>query len=290
MYLKGLKSLIEIIDAEFRHLSIEASGLWMNAAWNRDAESFRVFEIYLFTEGRAGITVEGKDLEMKPRTLLFMNEDQSNRCQQGLFKAYYISFSTPGKELRRRIKSCFAFLAKETVQNIEMEDTFVKSCLEASYSRPFQKEMARSFLVASLVQLHRSLTLDSSEHRFPFNPGKEQLVQDILDLLHERYRTRIRLEELGKRFSINPRYMNVLFKSVTGETILQYLIGLRIEKAKHLLRFTDMSVTDIALETGFADCQHFCKSFKRVSGFTPLLFKESNLRQAGTIDGRQSIG
>ena len=59
---------------------------------------------------------------------------------------------------------------------------------------------------------------------------------------------------------------------MTGLTIQQYLIRLRIGKAKKLLCATSYSITDIALETGFCDCQHFCKVFKQLEGITPTQY------------------
>ena len=68
-----------------------------------------------------------------------------------------------------------------------------------------------------------------------------------------------------------------LFARLTQMTPAQYVISLRINKAKTLLRTTDGRVTDIAHETGFCDHSHFIKTFRRLTGLTPKEFRRTAL-------------
>lgn len=64
-----------------------------------------------------------------------------------------------------------------------------------------------------------------------------------------------------------------LFSSVEGITIEQFFILQRIEKAKELLIYDEMSLSDIAFQLGYSSSQHLSSQFKRVTGMTPTRFK-----------------
>ena len=66
-------------------------------------------------------------------------------------------------------------------------------------------------------------------------------------------------------------------KNFTGFSPLNYLINIRISEAIRLLKRSDESVTNIALETGFYSSQHFATTFKKLTGFTPSAFRKNNL-------------
>ena len=65
------------------------------------------------------------------------------------------------------------------------------------------------------------------------------------------------------------------FKHTTGQSIGQFLIRTKIEKAQTLLRETNFSVKEIAFQVGFGDPSHFSKVFKKRVGKTPVEFRAS---------------
>ena len=72
---------------------------------------------------------------------------------------------------------------------------------------------------------------------------------------------------------LSPSYLSRIFKKETGYTINEYLIQVRIEKAKRLLHRKDLRVTDVADAVGFDDQSYFTKVFRRMVGTTPLKYK-----------------
>ena len=64
-------------------------------------------------------------------------------------------------------------------------------------------------------------------------------------------------------------YLKVHFKREVGMTPMEYLMWLRIEKAKRALREAYAPITELALQSGFATSQHFATVFKRLTGHTP---------------------
>ena len=81
------------------------------------------------------------------------------------------------------------------------------------------------------------------------------------------------MDELAQRFDISKYYLTREFKRAYGETIFQHIIGLRINYAKRLLRFTDKSVEEISVLCGFKDQSYFSKQFKKAENVTCLAFR-----------------
>jgi AraC-like DNA-binding protein len=74
----------------------------------------------------------------------------------------------------------------------------------------------------------------------------------------------------------SPYHFNREFKAAFGETPHQYLLTRRLERAKHLLAVTELSVTEVCLEVGLTSLGSFSASFKRVVGVTPREYRRAS--------------
>lgn len=76
--------------------------------------------------------------------------------------------------------------------------------------------------------------------------------------------------EIGYDYS----YLSHLFSSVEGITIEKYIINQKIEKAKELLAYNELTLSEIAYQLGYSSVQHLSSQFKKVTGLTPSHFKK----------------
>lgn len=70
-------------------------------------------------------------------------------------------------------------------------------------------------------------------------------------------------------------YLSNLFSSVEGITVEQYIIRQKIEKAKELLFYAELNLSEISYKLGYSSVQHLSSQFKRVTGQTPSQFKSA---------------
>lgn len=105
---------------------------------------------------------------------------------------------------------------------------------------------------------------------------KESIASEIVSYIKSRVNTYIRLDEVAHLVCISPNYMNTIFKSVTGKTIIQYHEEYRIKMAKSMLNGTGSKISDVALELGFYDQYHFSRIFKKAAGMTPSAYRKLN--------------
>jgi two-component system response regulator YesN len=86
----------------------------------------------------------------------------------------------------------------------------------------------------------------------------------------------ISLDSMARQLRLSPSYCSNFFKTHMGIGFSEFLIRLRISKAKRLLLETDDKISDIALKVGFHDAAYFNKVFKRETGITPNTFRQSS--------------
>ncbi len=87
------------------------------------------------------------------------------------------------------------------------------------------------------------------------------------------------LEEMAKQNNVGITNLTQLVKEETGYTPANYLIFLRLEKAKEMLIKTSDSLTNIALECGFYSSQHFSSTFSKWIGTTPSVYRKNKLNK-----------
>lgn len=102
------------------------------------------------------------------------------------------------------------------------------------------------------------------------------LVRDVLLYIQQHYDKGIDNEQIAKVFGYHSFYLNRIFKKATGNTIHQTILMQQIHVAKQLLKNTELSVKNIAYESGFSDASLFCNVFKKNTGFTPTEYRKRN--------------
>lgn len=98
-------------------------------------------------------------------------------------------------------------------------------------------------------------------------------VKFVQEYIAEHIDSDMSLNRLARMVYLNPTYLSRLFKSTTGCTITEYLLVVRIEKAKLLLMETEKKVQDISLAVGIDSPVYFSRIFKKSTGQTPQEFR-----------------
>lgn len=96
----------------------------------------------------------------------------------------------------------------------------------------------------------------------------------IKEYLDSNFHKKISLDDLSERFFINKYHLIRIFKEQYSLTVNQYLLQTRITHAKHLLRFTPLSIEEVGLRCGMDDPNYFSRIFRKIEGIPPRQFRK----------------
>lgn len=103
------------------------------------------------------------------------------------------------------------------------------------------------------------------------------IVREIVRQLETDFHLPFTTEALAKQYGLTPRYLNKVFKEYKGVRPMEYLVSLRMKRAKFILEtMPDAMIKDVANSVGYADPLYFSKTFKRETGLWPKECQESH--------------
>lgn len=94
------------------------------------------------------------------------------------------------------------------------------------------------------------------------------------DYIQKNIHRQISLEEVASRACISAGYLSTLFKEKTGEGFSDYIIRMRMDKARELLCSSNQTIAEIAEAVGYADYRHFSKVFQKIMGVKPTVYRK----------------
>lgn len=142
---------------------------------------------------------------------------------------------------------------------------------------PIPESLRRNLTRFSLSRFNdKEDILGGVEEQITFGVGqagqaamKSELIESVLQYLQEHYQENITLNSLSEYFFVTPTYLSKKFKEKSNITLSQYLENVRIDAAKRMLRMSELSVSDIAIEVGYPDSNYFSRVFKKATALTP---------------------
>lgn len=103
---------------------------------------------------------------------------------------------------------------------------------------------------------------------------KEDVVASVVDYVSQHLQeTVLTIEEIAEHIGLSPNYVRTIFKDILQISLSDFILGLRIEKAKKLLHSTEWPITQIMDSAGFQTKSHFFTVFKKATGMTPMQYR-----------------
>ncbi len=104
---------------------------------------------------------------------------------------------------------------------------------------------------------------------------KEQLYQDICDYVFWHLTENLKVSQVANYFGYNEKYLTTFFKQRAGISLKQYILQVKMERAKADLSETTEPVSQIAFRLGFTDAHNFSNAFRKVTGLSPSEYRDS---------------
>jgi AraC family transcriptional regulator len=196
-----------------------------------------------------------------------------------------------GENQYLKIRVTHQFMRQVAGEALEMNDDRLELIPEARIRDPqieaigkmllteLQREQAASRLyvesLANILAVHLIRQYTTVQPVLPSYEGglpQRQLMQ-VLDYVDAHLHQDIKLADLAALLSISQFHFSHQFKQATGISPYQYLLQQRIERAKQLLKRSDLSIANIAVLCGFNSHSHLSKQFRQLTGMTPKAYR-----------------
>jgi AraC family transcriptional regulator len=124
------------------------------------------------------------------------------------------------------------------------------------------------------VHLARTHSVQSRAGTLPPTPVvSHQRMRQLLEFIETNLDQPLTLDAMAAHVGISPLYLARAFKAAIGQSPHQYVLARRIERAKELLRNTEMPIIDVALSVGFSSQSHLSHWMIRQTGITPAVYR-----------------
>ncbi len=182
------------------------------------------------------------------------------------------------KFLRKNILKCsdkqhyLRFVPSTEDQRSMIQDYLYDIVTEVIGRKPGYQDISRGFLIRLMDALstgyHYNFTRQENEQY------SLRLFESVSDFIKNNLQT-VSMEELTLEFHYQPNYFNNLIKKHMGMTYSDYLIYLRIEKAKQYLEATNITVEEIIWMVGYSNKGFFYRKFRELTGMNPARYRHS---------------
>lgn len=129
-------------------------------------------------------------------------------------------------------------------------------------------------LLLLLVEDVKKSEFNKAPCKYNFTADDLKAIKEAGELKIERIAEGITMKEIAREKNLHPKKLQEGFKQVFGQKASKLANEARIEKAKTLLRESDLSIADIAYETGYANDSSFIRAFRRETGITPATYRK----------------
>lgn len=166
------------------------------------------------------------------------------------------------------------YLPSKRFKNFSL-DTLFYSCIEEIRDRDYGYDIRLQSLISSLLievlRIWRKNGFDTNNINSP--PYETESLHTILQYIDEHSHESLRVELLAERCHMSYSYFAKKFHELYGQSCKDYIEFIRLSKVKDLLLFTNFDLNYISQETGFSDCSHLIRTFKKNMEITPKQFR-----------------
>ena len=203
--------------------------------------------------------------------LIDCRQNYSYCCSPTSEKWNYICFNMNGNTFGTYY-SQFAAVRKPVFRVDDGSDLLMQ--IKRLVQIAFQKDSPQAELIAGtlIINILTCLVVKNSEPR-ENKRAVPKYIDGIMEHINSNYASHITLDALAADFNVSKFHLSREFKKYTGYSPNEYLISVRINRAKELLRRTGYSVGEISQLTGCGDVNHFIQLFKSREKTTPAAYR-----------------
>ena len=154
-------------------------------------------------------------------------------------------------------------------------DSIIEECIAESRRQDFAWDLQTRALIYLLITGMTRFWISRRKSFSEAAPEEHDPIVDIPAYIEQHISEPLRVEELAKRCDLSYPWFAKRFREFFGLSCKQFIEHVRTETVEQYLVYTDLDLSDISSRTGYTDCSHMVKDFRRMTGMTPGQFRST---------------
>ncbi|WP_066196040.1 MULTISPECIES: AraC family transcriptional regulator [Gracilibacillus] len=259
------------------------------------------YEIYYFHEGDCKYVINDDVMELEKNDIIIMNGSTLHGPypKQGIsYVRSVIEFSAewidpilqqlhvpmllePFEKLHHFLLRGVDQATLDKIVSIMKELDVQKRYLNGSTLSETERNLLKGQMIhrfIGLLFIIYELSYQKLQHTPIADDEKTRHVNRLIAWVDQNFQRTITLNEIADTLHLSKYYVSRIFKDITGQTIMQYLMNRRLTRAKYLLEiYPDKPMMDISMESGFESPSHFSRKFKTKYQISPTAYRNRRL-------------
>lgn len=258
------------------HLSLVSSRLPMNMKPEENHEHDS-YEFTIPLSHSPLLSVDNKKIFVKKNTLTSTNPGQLhgpacnmkvNRFMALQINRYFMENISEKMSGKRHV----IFDNEPITVPVNLYNLLKEYIIENNFPQSGYKFIIETLSIQIAVNLLRNIKSNISQQKEYNSLSYSKRIKTAIEFMYEYCGGNFTIDDLAREINLSKYHFIRVFKSETGKTPYEYLIEIKIQKAKQLLKKRQHTITEICFLLGFNNHSHFSKIFKKKTGYTPTEF------------------
>jgi AraC-like DNA-binding protein len=239
--------------------------------------------------GEAVFEIEDRQVGLGPNNIVIIKPKKRHRLLVGPGKGcefIVLSFRLAGYEASDFSKASIedfidfvegdgaeTYISLKVSQRNEIIRLLNDMVREINGREPDAEFLLRLMVMETFVHLSRSLRLEWENSMKDKSPKLKELVKIAVNYINMNYEKELKLADIANFIYLSPSYLTRVFREEMKVSPINYLLKVRVLKAKEMLADPDVNIGDVAVAVGFSNHQRFNEIFKKNAGMTPSDFR-----------------
>lgn len=244
--------------------------------WKAVGYTSRFNKLYYILSGEGWIKIGNTEFYPKAGHFIFIPADTEHSystSENNAFCKYWCHFTSnaPFTALFNFFGIPYCMNVEAPSGMVELRKILVITNSDFDLASSFKAKAALLNILAYFIEYSHSYNPEN------ISPLAFNKLAGIINYIEKNLTKDINVDELAEIAHFHPQHFMKFFKTNLGITPIHYIYKRRMKRAKDMLLFTDKSLNQIAVSTGFHDSSHFSKSFKKYFGVSPSKFKHNKI-------------
>ena len=225
---------------------------------------------YLITyvcEGEATLSVGGRRLSLGAGDAYVMFPESGASYTTAPRRPWSIRWVTVTGAQLQTLLPLLGFTEENPVHRVADPER-VETLLKTLFNQAMKADVAGK--IAGMALLYELFSCLAPRAAAPIQNSR---IAEAVGYINRHYAEELSVNALAERVHLNGNYFSKLFTTQVGISPQRYIARLRMEKAKELLRYTELAVGEIAIAVGMADALYFSRAFKQYTGLSPSAYR-----------------